>query len=93
MKRNLFRVSIAWMLAALMLLGGALPMAAAEGEHDPEALVWESEAETAGEVKATRTYTLRNAMEETITELYVYPKLYPKTPPDLHCGSFDACHR
>ena len=30
-------------------------------------------AETAGEVKATRTYTLRNAMQDTITELYVYP--------------------
>ena len=73
MKRNLFRVSCALMLAVLMLLGGALPMAAAEGEHDPEALVWESEAETAGEVKATRTYLLQNAMDSVVTELYVYP--------------------
>ena len=30
-------------------------------------------AELAGEVKATRTYTLQNAMDDTITELYVYP--------------------
>ncbi len=30
-------------------------------------------AEQAGEVKATRTYTLQNATDETITELYVYP--------------------
>lgn len=73
MKRNLFRVSFAWMLAVLMLLCGALPMAAADGSHDPEALVWESEAETAGEVKATRTYLLQNAMDSVVTELYVYP--------------------
>ena len=33
----------------------------------------EDTPETRGEVKATRTYTLRNAMEDTITELYVYP--------------------
>ncbi len=33
----------------------------------------EDTPETRGEVKATRTYTLRNTMEETITELYVYP--------------------
>ena len=30
-------------------------------------------AELAGEVKATRTYTLQNAMDDVITELYVYP--------------------
>ena len=41
--------------------------------EDQDALVWLSETETAGEVKATRTYTLRNGMDETITELYVYP--------------------
>ena len=29
--------------------------------------------ETRGEVKATRTYTIQNAMENTVTELYVYP--------------------
>lgn len=39
----------------------------------PEALVWESEAESAGEVKATRTYLLQNAMDSDVTELYVYP--------------------
>ena len=33
----------------------------------------EDTPETRGEVKATRTYTLRNAMQDTITELYVYP--------------------
>lgn len=36
-------------------------------------LPWESEAETNGEVKATRTYTLQNAMDSVVTELYVYP--------------------
>ena len=29
--------------------------------------------EQAGEVKATRTYVLQNAMDDTVTELYVYP--------------------
>ena len=60
------------LLAAMVLLGCALP-AFAETAHDPDALVWESEAETAGEVKATRTYLLQNAMDSVVTELYVYP--------------------
>ena len=33
----------------------------------------EDTPETRGEVKATRTYTIQNAMENTVTELYVYP--------------------
>ena len=33
----------------------------------------EDTAETRGEVKATRTYTIENALEEPITQLYVYP--------------------
>ena len=33
----------------------------------------ESEAETNGKVKATRTYTLQNATDNVVTELYVYP--------------------
>lgn len=41
--------------------------------EDQDALVWTSETETAGEVKATRTYTLQNAMDSVVTELYVYP--------------------
>ena len=41
--------------------------------EDQDALVWLSETETAGEVKATRTYTLQNAMDSVVTELYVYP--------------------
>lgn len=60
------------LLAVMVLLGCALP-AFAEETHDPEALVWESETETAGEVKATRTYLLQNAMDSVVTELYVYP--------------------
>ena len=60
------------LLAVMVLLDCALP-AFAEAEHDPETLVWESEAETAGEVKATRTYLLQNAMDSVVTELYVYP--------------------
>ena len=32
----------------------------------------EDTAETRGEVKATRTYTIVNRLDETITELYVY---------------------
>lgn len=31
--------------------------------EDQDALVWPSETETAGEVKATRTYTLQNAID------------------------------
>lgn len=51
-----------------------VPCAVGEGQvHDPNALVWASEAETAGEVKATRTYLLQNATGGTVTELYVYP--------------------
>ena len=33
----------------------------------------EDTPETRGEVKATRTYTIENAMEVPVTELYVYP--------------------
>ena len=71
--KHSFLKSVCALLSVLVLLGCALPAAWADDAHDPEALVWESEAETAGAVKATRTYTLRNAMEDTITELYVYP--------------------
>ena len=33
----------------------------------------EDTPETRGEVKATRTYTIENALEDIITQLYVYP--------------------
>ena len=69
---SFLKASCAVLLAMMVLLGCALP-AFAEAEHDPDALVWESEAETAGEVKATRTYLLQNAMDSVVTELYVYP--------------------
>ena len=69
---SFLKASCAVLLAVMVLLGCALP-AFAEAEHDPDALVWESEAETAGEVKATRTYLLQNAMDSVVTELYVYP--------------------
>ena len=69
---SFLKASCAVLLAVMVLLGCALP-AFAEAEHDPDALVWESEAETAGEVKATRTYLLQNAMDSIVTELYVYP--------------------
>ena len=69
---SFLKASCAVLLAVMVLLGCALP-AYAEAEHDPDALVWESEAETAGEVKATRTYLLQNAMDSVVTELYVYP--------------------
>ena len=41
----------------------AIPQASKAGEDTPE---------TRGEVDATRTYTLQNATDETITELYIY---------------------
>lgn len=69
---SFLKASCAVLLAVMVLLGCALP-AFAEAEHDPDSLVWESEAETAGEVKATRTYLLQNAMDSVVTELYVYP--------------------
>lgn len=69
---SFLKASGAILLAVMLLLGGAIP-AFAEEARDPEALVWESESETAGEVKATRTYLLQNAMDSVVTELYVYP--------------------
>ena len=33
----------------------------------------EDTPETRGEVKATRTYSIENAMDEVVTQLYVYP--------------------
>ena len=69
---SFLKASGAILLAVMLLLGGAIP-AFAEEARDPEALVWESESETAGEVKATRTYLLQNAMDCVVTELYVYP--------------------
>ena len=69
---SFLKASCTVLLAVMVLLGCAFP-AFAEAEHDPDALVWESEAETAGEVKATRTYLLQNAMDSVVTELYVYP--------------------
>ena len=67
------KMSCSALLAVLVMLSCVLPAAFADDTHDPDALVWESEAETAGEVKATRTYLLQNAMDSVITELYVYP--------------------
>lgn len=71
--KHSFLKSVCALLSVLVLLGCALPAAWADDAHDPEALVWESEAETAGAVKATRTYLLQNAMDSVVTELYVYP--------------------
>ena len=66
----------------MVLLGCALP-AYAEAEHDPDALVWESEAETAGEVKATRTYLLQDEAGNVLPTHSVSAGLdYPAVGPE-----------
>ena len=46
---------------------------AAEEKAAEEEPAEETDPELAGSVMATRTYTVQNAMDETVTELYVYP--------------------
>lgn len=66
-----FRIILCMVLALAAVISAAgIP---AMAERDENALVWESETETAGAVKTTRTYTLQNAMDSVVTELYVYP--------------------
>lgn len=67
-------VKICTLLCFALVLASAFSLLAIPAmAEDQEALVWPSETETAGEVKATRTYTLQNAMDSVVTELYVYP--------------------
>ena len=59
--------------ATSMMVGITRPTFCQEALPGSDALVWESEAETAGEVEATRTYLLQNALDSVVTELYAYP--------------------
>ena len=64
-------ITLAAILAGMVCVSVFPAVAEGTGDKHPE--VWTSEAETAGEVRATRTYTLQNAMDSVVTELYVYP--------------------
>ena len=61
--RRFFSLLIGLVMIFLLSVG----MVAAFAENASE------DAETSGAVKATRTYTLQNAMDSVVTELYVYP--------------------
>ena len=61
--RRFFSLLIGLVMIFLLSVG----MVAAFAEDTTE------DAETSGAVKATRTYTLQNAMDSVVTELYVYP--------------------
>lgn len=69
-----FTASLA--LTAALLMGTAACAESADEavtEASTESMVEEPDLELSGQVKATRTYTIQNALDSTVTELYVYP--------------------
>ncbi len=63
-------------LTAVLLMGAAVFAASGDEavtEGAAETEVEELDPELSGQVKATRTYTIQNALDSTVTELYVYP--------------------
>ena len=56
-----------------VLLAAAVPAEETVTEDAAEVMTEAPDQELAGLVKATRTYTIQNAMDGTVAELYVYP--------------------
>lgn len=72
-KQKKYLLSAAFALSAVFFSAAAVPAEEPATEGSAEAMTEAPDPELAGLVKATRTYTIQNALDGIVDELYVYP--------------------